>query len=185
MADTQNRSIILLIHYWMSKDYQFLCMDFGYSQPPRLALSKGLERAWEELAQWYAKQLKMRESKENYSLDVIKYGKDSLLIYDHRGEYLVEHHLNGVEAKVYDFLHKGPSYATLQKANLAQGKLLDEIINDLLERTLILKSEDCYISLALRPKDLLIENYFKSHLKKITASTDPVTIPRFPSNAGL
>jgi hypothetical protein len=127
--------------------------------PERLTPGRDVMRAWSAFVRQYACEVARHEA-ERPRLDVVRIAPDTLRITDTRHGRMRDDDLSGDAARVYDACHAG---LTLDQIAQATGLALETITVNLsrfLRAQLVLRVDDVYLSLALRPRDELIRRFF-------------------------
>jgi radical SAM superfamily enzyme YgiQ (UPF0313 family) len=132
---------------------------FGHVPPARLALDPQTDAAWQELEEWY-EGLKARCRSRPHELTVTRIAPDCLRVLDSRFGELQEHLLAGSEATILDFCHSARKREHIVAGTGLAAASVDEGLATLVERKLLYETEGFYISLALRPRDELIQRYY-------------------------
>jgi hypothetical protein len=162
LSPEERRALVPYVPIPISADLNPWMPGFYYLLPPSLTLSPEVHRAWEEFRAWY-REFAERPSTKQASLTVVSHHPGSLVIQDARdGETMLEALLEGESAKVYDACHRPMKAAALAHAlKLPMGQL-EAILGVLVERRWTLELDGSYLSIALRPRDVLVQNLYKS-----------------------
>jgi radical SAM superfamily enzyme YgiQ (UPF0313 family) len=134
---------------------------FGHIPPKRMALHPAIDRAWQELDDWY-EGLKARCRSGAHQLTVARIAPDRLRILDSRFGELEEHFLTGADATIYDFCHSPHKEEHIAASLGLTAARVHEGLASLVQRQLLYETEGFYLSLALRPRDELIRRYYQN-----------------------
>jgi|GEM_PF-3337401 len=129
----------------------------GEYEPPDRCFRKGVNEAWDELIAWEDKFFKAVG--EQAFMSAMRYGVDTILIRDGRYGEVKEYHLYDARARIYNLSHQGSTLASLQSETDLPDQIIEKHLSWLIARKLLVKLDGFYISLALRPRDELIQNY--------------------------
>jgi len=152
---------------------------FGHIPPGRMTLDRETDSAWQELEDWY-EGLKARCRSRPHELTVTRIAPGRLRILDSRFGELQEHLLAGAEATIHDFCHSARKKEHIEAGTGLSAAHVEEGLASLVERKLLYDTEGFYISLALRPRDELIQCYYQ----KLRASSAATIVSMTPqSNA--
>lgn len=147
----------------------------GEYEPPDRCFRRGVNEAWDELIEWgnefYDK------FSENAFMTATRYGPDEILIRDGRYGYIKDYHLYGDRARIYHLSHQGSTLESLSADTGLPLDVLEKNLSWLIVRKLLVKLDGFYISLALRPRDELVQNYHD----KATSQGSVVKMPTRPS----
>lgn len=141
----------------------FICSyeaHFGYRVPEEMWLDRGVERSWDQFSSWYTKWKNNISGIEGVDLSVQRCGLDRLAITDTRSSKAKELVLEGPRARVYDICHTASTVELIEKKSALGRKAIDEILAELLEKSVLIAVDGFHLSLALRPRDELIQNYY-------------------------
>ncbi len=139
------------------REYAF---RFGHIPPREMTLDQETDLAWRELDKWY-EGLKVQCRARPHELRVTRLGPDRLRVLDSRFGELQEHLLTGTDATIHDFCHAARKKEHIEVGTGLSSARVEEGLARLLERKLLYDSEGFYISLALRPRDELIQSYYQ------------------------
>jgi len=126
----------------------------GEYEPPDEWFAEGVSEAWDELIAWEEKFRK--RCGEKASMIAARCGEEEILISDRRYGTIEEHLVEGDDARAYSLCHHGASLESLCGDLDLQPDRILAITGSLIERKLLVNLEDCYIALALRPRDELV-----------------------------
>ena len=133
---------------------------FGHIPPERMALDRETDAAWQELEDWYGR-VKAEDRSRTRELTVARIAPDRLRILDSRFDKLQEHFLAGAEAEIHDVCHSASNKERISAVTGLGAAHVEKGLASLVERKLLYDSEGLYISLALRPRDELIQRYYE------------------------
>ena len=153
-------------------------IEYAFEMPETLNPGRDVMRAWSAFTRQYKRELARHEVKPP-RLDVVRIAPDTLRIADTRHGQLRYCDLSGDAARIYDVCHAG---LTLDQIAQATGLALEAVTATLarfLRRRLVLRVDDSYLSLALRPRDELLVRFFSTpHPRQGTPS---VALPSLES----
>ena len=142
---------------------------FGHVPPARMNLDRETDKAWQELEDWY-EDLKARCRSHPHQLAVTRIAPDRLRVLDSRFGELREHLLDGADAMIHDFCHAPRKKEHIESGTGLSAAHVGEGLASLVQRKLLYDTEGFYISLALRPRDELIQCYYQK-LRTPSAAT--------------
>ena len=134
-------------------------LEYGFKMPERLTPRREVTRAWSAFARQYTREI-ARYRTEGPRLDVVRIAPDTLRLADTRHGRVRHWDFSGDTARIYDACHAG---LTLDQIAQATGLTLETITVNLmrfLRLQLVLRVDDFYLSLALRPRDELVRRLF-------------------------
>lgn len=140
----------------LPRSLQARAMSFRFLTPNHWK-KPGVEQAWKKFARWYrafVRQPRVRTSR----LDVLECSEDRLRVRDERLGRKSEHELPAPFPAVYRLCHHGPTLASLETETRLPPRRLRTVLAELLKRELLIRVDDHYLALALRPRDELIRN---------------------------
>jgi hypothetical protein len=126
--------------------------------PKHKKLSRKVRKAWSDFNEWYG----AMDVKDLY-LNVYRLSADTILIKDNRFGKIEEHVYSGETARVYTQCHKGQTVEQLNKETGIGASNVQKILDSFVKKRLMISSNGRYLSIALRPKEELINNY---HLQR-------------------
>ncbi len=135
-------------------------VGWGYELPKSLELPEHVRVAWDEFEEWYCDFV--AKHAQTARLDLVRPSRDRILLLDNRYLLAEEHVLDGASARVYDHCHDGPQRRRLVELLGLEEAELDGILEDLLERKVLLKLGEHYLALAVRPRDELVRRCLTS-----------------------
>src|SRR5688500_8365919 len=87
------------------------------------------------------------------------YGVDEILIRNARYGYIKAYRLRCARTGIYTLSHQGSTLDSLVDDTDLAVEVLEKNLSCLIARKLLVKLDGFYISLALRPRDELVQNY--------------------------
>ncbi|MBI1788020.1 MAG: radical SAM protein [Acidobacteria bacterium] len=130
----------------------------SYTYPPEW-IGAEVVAAWRSFQTWYDEHVKgVLERKPVFTVEK---ARDGLLFVDTRFGQDRRYTLSGDFARVYGICHsvsKAPAIAEQSGLSLA---VVDDILRELVDRAMIVKVGERYLSLALRPREELVENLLR------------------------
>ena len=154
------------------RDFAF---RFGHIPPQQMALDPETDRAWQELDDWY-EGLKAQCRSRPHELTVTRIAPDRLRILDSRFGELQEHLLAGADATIHDVCHSARKKEHIVADSGLTAARVEDGLASLVERKLLYETEGYYISLALRPRDELVQRCYQKLRASPTATTVSVTV---------
>jgi hypothetical protein len=134
-------------------------LEYAFEIPASLRPPRDVMRAWSAFTRQYERTLARHQASQP-RLDVAKVAPDTLRITDARNGRMLVRDFSGDAAKIYDACHAG---LKLGEINEATGLSPDSVRAGLalfVRLKLVLRVEDWYLSLALRPRDELLRRFF-------------------------
>lgn len=143
--------------------------NLGFMLPENW-MSRDVKKAWDGLTRWYKKH---RDTLfDDVGMTVFRCHNNRLIITDHRYGQNKQVELKDDDAAVYDACHGGSRLELIVKQTGIPAERAQRILTRLSEQSLLLSVEGAYISLAIRPRDELIRNYYDS----LPKTTEPVLL---------
>jgi hypothetical protein len=156
----ERRAVAPYLEIALPEAYAKYLIGWGYELPRSLELPEHVRVAWDEFEVWYAdfvaKHAKLAR------LDLVRPAPGRILLLDTRYLRAEEHVLDGASARVYDHCHAGPKRQRLLELLALEETELDGILEDLLERKVLLKLGEEYLAIAVRPRDELVQRFLTS-----------------------
>jgi radical SAM superfamily enzyme YgiQ (UPF0313 family) len=129
---------------------------------PKTWLPSHVKKAWTEFSDWHEKR-KKKLLLEPERLDVIECSNDMLWIRKVSKGKQKDHKYDGRYAGVYKICHQGLSLEKIcDQLNLAESEVIT-ILNEFTADKLMIDIDGIFISLALRSRDVLINNFYQSN----------------------
>lgn len=125
--------------------------------PPSKRLSADVLKAWSQFDKWYSG----FDAKGIY-LNVYRLSAGKILIKSNRFNKVEEFVYGGAEEKVYSLCHKAMKREDLRRETGLGAFKIQEILNMFVRKKLMIYLSGKYLSLAVRPKEELIHNYYSS-----------------------
>jgi len=119
-----------------------------------------LKKSWNDYSKWHEAQ----DTKDRY-LIVLRVDPNSIYIKDNRSGAVQEHFFSGKAERAYTLCHSPRTIDSLLKESGLTQKELEPILKDFLNKKLMILSEDRYLSISLRPREELINNYYMNSKK--------------------
>jgi hypothetical protein len=130
-------------------------VEFSFDLPEQLKLGRELMRAWGSFQRQYERTSERLET-QRPRLDVTRVAPDALRITDTRGGKEVCYDFSGAAARIYDACHCGLKLEEIvQTTGLSPGTVKAKLAR-FLRLKLVLRVDDDYLSLAMRPRDELL-----------------------------
>jgi radical SAM superfamily enzyme YgiQ (UPF0313 family) len=128
--------------------------------PSSRDISAKVKRAWSEFKRWYE-----GRNTEAFYLNVCRVSVGTILIKDSRFGKIEEHVYSGDAERVYTQCHKGQTVEQLNKETGIGASNVQKILDSFVKKRLMISSNGRYLSIALRPKEELINNYYLQRSK--------------------
>ena len=119
-----------------------------------------INNEWRKFWDWYDKL-----DTQGCYLNVKRLSERAILIKDNRFGKIEEHIYSGDAERVYTQCHKGQTVEQLNKETGIAASNVQKILNSFVKKRLMISSNDRYLSIALRPKEELINNYYLQRSK--------------------
>lgn len=140
---------------WWGMDNQLLGLySYRLELPRKVCLSKRALAALDD----FNKEYEEVQCEDDF-LVILSQGKKSMRIFDSRYECSIMHQLMGPEVAVYDACHQGLTFRELVEVTKLSRRGIMKILDELVQKKLIVYVDENYLSLALRPKDKLTAKY--------------------------
>ena len=152
----------------------------SYTWPNKWS-SKHSIQAWANFQKWYEEHTRNLDKLEITPEFNVEKQNDRLLFFDTRFNETKTYTLNDDYAEIYNLCHAPQRMSRLVRStNIPKSKIEDILIN-LTERKSLIKVNDTYLSIAIRPKSELIQNYLAKRESKsvnlpLKTSTDIHTV---------
>jgi hypothetical protein len=134
-------------------------LEYAFEMPERLTPGREAARAWNAFARQYTREL-ARHAAERPRLDVVRIAPDRLRIADTRHGRMRYYDLSGDAAQIYDACHAGLKLDAIAQATGIGLETVAVTLARFLRSQLVLRVDDFYLSLALRPRDELVRRFF-------------------------
>ena len=144
--------------------------EFSYDVPARLKPTRVVRRAWTAFARQYERELK-RHAPRRPRLEVTRVAPEALRISDARDGKILSYEFSGTAAKIYDACHCGLKIEGIARATGLSPQTIRSHVARFLRARLLLRVEDHYLSLALRPRDELLRRLFQGKKPTIAEPT--------------
>lgn len=136
-----------------------LALEYAFETPASLRPPPQVMRAWDGFARHYRRAL-TRQQATQPRLDVVKVAPLALRITDTRTGKMSLREVSGDAAKVYDACHAGLTSGEIVAATGLSADSVRAALARFTRLKLVLRLEDRYLSLALRPRDELLRRFF-------------------------
>lgn len=142
----------------------------AYASPESLGPSREVYRAWDRFRDWFHRPRPVTK------LVAIRLGESDLVVTRQTPEALTSHRFQGDEARIYDACHAGLQLGKIvEETKLAQPSI-EAFLARAIDARLMLKVDDFYLSLALRPRDELVSRVL-SKRANVDDTKRPVASP--------
>ena len=128
----------------------------NYIQLPQLKqVSDRVKKGWTTFTKWH----KAADTKDCY-LNVFRLSPDTILIKENRYNKIRVHLLSGNAEKIYTLCHAAKTMEELLKETGLEKVRIESVLRSFIEDKLLINASNRFLSLALRPRDELINNYY-------------------------
>lgn len=147
---------------WLPEDLVPFSMvrDLAYPYPDEW-VDLEVARAWDAFRRWYA-DFRAAATAHQPVFTAERQAGDRSLITDTRLGRSQRYVLDGDLARVFDLCHAGGDPVQLATHSGLAPESVTAILSELVERAMVVRIGDRYLSLALRPRDELIQNLAES-----------------------
>ncbi|MBI1787287.1 MAG: radical SAM protein [Acidobacteria bacterium] len=152
------------------REYSFP-RDLAYSYPEEW-LNADVVAAWDEFRSWYAEHLKSVVSRRPV-FTVEKKTEDELLVVDSRFGQNLRYSLAGPHARIFGLCHSALKAAQIEERSGLRPEAVKSILAELVDGCMVVEVGGRYLSLALRPRQELVEDL----RRKPPRSLPPPAIP--------
>ena len=147
-------------------------LEYAYEMPEQLNPGRDVMRAWSAFAREYTREI-ARHRAERPRLDVVRIAPDTLRITDTRHGRMRYYDVSGDAARIYDACHAGVTLDAIARITGLSLETLPAALARFLRLRLVLRVDDAYLSLALRPRDELVRRFFASYGPDVAAIRPP------------
>ena len=119
-------------------------------------LNTDVSKGWADFKKWY----QSSRFDEDY-LNVFRLSTNEIVIKEDREGVVSEYVYGGDEARVYTICHEGLSLAEVCNGLDMETRTVAKILKEFIDRRIMINVSDKYLSLALRPKEELINDYYQ------------------------
>jgi radical SAM superfamily enzyme YgiQ (UPF0313 family) len=133
-------------------------LEYAYEMPERLSPGRAVMRAWSAFTRQYTREV-ARHRAEGPRLDVVRVAPDALRITDTRHGEMRYYDVSGDAARVYDACHAGVKLDAIVRTTGLSTDTITGALERFLRLKLVLRVDDAYLSLALRPRDDLVRRF--------------------------
>jgi len=127
----------------------------SYTYPPSW-IDPEVVAAWNDFQEWYKDHV--RKTAALRAVFTVERRTDELLFVDTRFGQNRQYSLSGDAARVYDICHHISAAGRVAQLSQLSLDTVEKILSELVERSMLAKVGDRYLSIALRPREELIEN---------------------------
>lgn len=161
LSDTQRRSLKKAFIVRCKGLYRkhYLTEYFHYPENKR---SIKMRKAWSKFICWFNERGKQLKETDN-SLEIIECNNDMLWIRKVSTDSQEDYKYEDKYAKIYEICHKGSTIEGICKKLNCNKTGVIPILKEFVDEKLMLDIEGIFISLALRSKDILIKNFYKTN----------------------
>jgi hypothetical protein len=133
-------------------------LEYAYEMPEQLNPGRDVMRAWSAFTRQYTREV-ARHRAEGPRLDVVRIAPDTLRITDTRHGRMRYYDVSGDAARIYDACHAGLRLDAIARTTGLSLETIRAALERFLRLTLVLRVDDAYLSLALRPRDELVRRF--------------------------
>jgi radical SAM superfamily enzyme YgiQ (UPF0313 family) len=139
-------------------------LEYAFEMPETLNPGQDVMRAWSAFARQHRRALARYEA-ERPRLDVVRIAPGTLRLADTRRGRLRYYDVSGDAARVYDTCHAGLTLDQIVRATGLSRETVSATLARFLRVQLVLRVDDSYLSLALRPRDELLLRFFSREIE--------------------
>jgi radical SAM superfamily enzyme YgiQ (UPF0313 family) len=136
-------------------------LEYAFEMPQTLNPGRDVMRAWSAFARQYKRELARHEARQP-RLDVVRIAPDALRITDTRHGRMRYYDVSGDAARIYDACHAGLKLDQVARAAALPPETVTAILGRFLRWRLVVRADDAYLSLALRPRDELLVRFLST-----------------------
>jgi hypothetical protein len=137
-------------------------ISYAYRTPAVLGPGRPVMKAWDEFAREYKRDPAWRPD-DHVRLDVLRVDPDTIRITDSRTAQTRFHEFSGDAARIYDACHAGLTLDAVARGTRLTVEVVRPALAMFSRLKLLLRVDDHYLSLALRPRDELLGRLFAEH----------------------
>jgi radical SAM superfamily enzyme YgiQ (UPF0313 family) len=138
-------------------------VEYSFQLPKSLRLARDVTRAWSAFERRYRRR-QARHEVQKPRLDVVRVGRDALRIADTRDGKMLFHELSGAAARIYDGCHRPLKVKAIVEITGLSPRTVEAHLARLVRSRLVLPVGDVYLSLALRPRDELVQRFLATEV---------------------
>ena len=134
-------------------------IEFSFEVPDRIKPGPNVVRTWNAFACEYERARARHETQQR--LEVARVAPDALRITDTRDGKVLCYDFSGAAARIYDACHCGSKLDEIAQATGLSPQIVKAKLGRFLRLKLVLRVDDDYLSLAMRPRDELLCRFFR------------------------
>lgn len=143
------------------KEFEAFGLEFGYKTPKEMSDAKVMKR-WDKFTEWYARDYRMRQENHGCELRSFNLLDGGVEIRDSRKASVKTYKLEKRLAEVLKSCHSGRSIEVIQNEFGLNERAAKEAMAKLEALELVHCTSGRYVSLVVRSRDELIQNYFST-----------------------
>jgi len=159
LDDDARRTLVERQLFALPKALDRLFVLKGEYVPPSEWLDPAVKKGWDKLIRW---ENDFAAKRRPAQMTCQRIGERHLLVVDGRSRLRQQHLLADEYARVYEQCHQGRTLAALEAGSNVSPSIVGRVVDSLLDRKLAIASGQHIVSLALRPRDELVQAYFAS-----------------------
>jgi radical SAM superfamily enzyme YgiQ (UPF0313 family) len=133
-------------------------IEYSFGVPEKLKLGRDVTRAWSLFKRQYERAAARHEA-QRPRLDVARVAPDVLRITDTRDGKMLSYDFSGAAARIYDACHCGLKLDEIVQATGLSPQTVKAKLARFMRLRLVLRVDDDYLSLAMRPRDELLRRF--------------------------
>jgi radical SAM superfamily enzyme YgiQ (UPF0313 family) len=134
-------------------------IECWFETPDTLQLADEVRRGWNAFLRAYER-MRARFQSQRPRLDVIRVAPDTVRITDTRDGRRHSYDFSGAAARIYDACHRGLKLEEIVEATGLSPQTAKAKLARFMRLKLVLRVDDDYLSLAMRPRDELLRRFF-------------------------
>jgi radical SAM superfamily enzyme YgiQ (UPF0313 family) len=134
-------------------------LESCYRVPECLSPGRDVLHAWSEFRRQYERRL-ARDKTRKPRLEITRVAPDTLRIIDARHGKVLSYDFSGAAARIYDVCHRGLRLGAIVQTTGLSPETIKARLAQFLRLRLVLRVDDCFLSLATRSRDELIRRFF-------------------------
>jgi radical SAM superfamily enzyme YgiQ (UPF0313 family) len=162
LSPHERRALRITRRFRLSSRNAPYALEYTFEVPRRLRPGRDVRRAWKSFERQYAR-ARARHKAQRPRLDVVRVAPDTLRITDTRNGARHCHDVTGAAARIYDACHRGLKFDEIVRATGLSPQTVQARLARFLRSKLVVRVDDDYLSLAIRPRDELLRRFFLFH----------------------
>jgi hypothetical protein len=182
LSQHERRALRITRRFRLSSRNAPYALEYTFEVPPRLRPGRDVRRAWNSFERQYDR-ARARHKAQRPRLDVVRVAPDTLRITDTRNGAMLCRDFAGAAARIYDACHRGLKLGEIAQATGLSPQTVKARLARFLRSKLVLRVDDDYLSLAIRPRDELLRRLFVRHGQGLQLPHLPTVSPGKPEQA--